>query len=367
MRDYYEILGVQKNADSNTIKKAYRKVAMKYHPDKNPGDSSAEEKFKEAAEAYSVLNDNDKRQRYDQFGHAGVNQNAGSGFQNMDINDIFSSFGDIFGGGGGFGDIFGSAQSRSRQQQRGSDLKITLSLTLEEIYNGSNKTVKIKILDKCSKCDGNGSDGNSKPITCSSCQGSGEIRQIQRSFLGQVVNVSPCHKCSGKGQVISNPCSLCSGDGRQKKSKNIDIDVPAGVSRGNYMTMPGEGNRGPNNTPSGDLVVYFDQKDHDLFLRDGNDIFLDSWVEYPLAVFGGSIEVPTLSGKVNLKIPAGIKSGQILRLKGKGLPEVNSRQNGDELVKINIKTPTKYNKKVRKLLQSLNEELGEKADFIKFK
>jgi|TARA_B110000467_G_scaffold83231_1_gene75101 molecular chaperone DnaJ len=369
MRDYYEILGVSKDADANSIKKAYRKVAMKFHPDKNQGDKAAEEKFKEAAEAYGILNDNEKRQRYDQFGHAGVNQSAGGGFHNMDMNDIFSSFGDIFGGGsggGGFGDIFGGGQRQSHQQRRGGDLKITLALTLEDIYEGAQKTVKIKRFETCEPCSGSGAEGEAQPHTCSSCQGTGEIRQIQRSFLGQIVNVQPCHNCSGKGTIISNPCKTCRGDGRVKNTVSIDIEVPSGVSRGNYMTMSGEGNRGPNNISSGDLMVYFDEKEHDLFVRDINDIFLDCWIDYPMAVFGGSIEVPTLSGKVNLKIPAGIKSGQILRLKGKGVPEVNNRRNGDELIKVNIKTPSKYSKSVRKLLEGLRKELDDGATFSKF-
>ena len=369
MRDYYEILGVSKDADANSIKKAYRKVAMKYHPDKNQGDKAAEENFKEAAEAYGILNDNEKRQRYDQFGHAGVNQSAGGGFHNMDMNDIFSSFGDIFGGGGGggFSDIFGGGQRRSSQQRRGGDLKPTLALTLEDIYEGSQKTVKIKRFEKCDPCSGSGAEGEAQPSKCSSCQGTGEIRQIQRSFLGQIVNVQPCHHCSGKGTIISNPCKTCSGAGRVKNTVSVDIEVPSGVSRGNYMTMSGDGNRGPNNTASGDLVVYFDEKEHDLFVRDINDIFLDCWIDYPMAVFGGSVEVPTLSGKVNLKIPAGIKSGQILRLKGKGIPEVNRQRNGDELVKMNIKTPSKYSKSVRKLLEGLRNELDDGAIFSKFK
>jgi len=369
MRDYYEILGVSKDADANSIKKAYRKVAMKYHPDKNQGDKAAEENFKEAAEAYGILNDNEKRQRYDQFGHAGVNQSAGGGFHNMDMNDIFSSFGDIFGGGGGgggFSDIFGGGQRRSSQQRRGGDLKLTLALTLEDIYEGSQKTVKIKRFEKCDPCSGSGAEGEAQPSRCSSCQGTGEIRQIQRSFLGQIVNVQPCHHCSGKGTIISNPCKTCSGAGRVKNTVSVDIEVPSGVSRGNYMTMSGDGNRGPNNTESGDLVVYFDEKEHDLFVRDINDIFLDCWIDYPMAVFGGSVEVPTLSGKVNLKIPAGIKSGQILRLKGKGIPEVNRHRNGDELVKMNIKTPSKYSKSVRKLLEGLRKELDDGATFSKF-
>ena len=364
MRDYYDILGVSKSAEANDIKKAYRKVAMKYHPDKNPGNSKAEEKFKEAAEAYSVLSDAGKRQRYDQFGHAGVNQNAGAGgFQNMDINDIFSSFGDIF--GGGFGDIFGGSRSRTHQR-RGGDLKITLALTLEEIFLGIKKTVKIKRFDSCGTCSGSGAKGDAQPESCPSCQGAGEIRQVQQSFLGQIVNVQPCHHCSGKGQIISNPCRDCNGGGRVKSTVSIEIDVPAGVSRGNYMTMSGEGHRGENGTQSGDLVVYFDEKEHELFIREDSDIFIDSWIDYPMAVFGGTIEVPTLSGKVKLKIPAGIKSGQILRLRGKGISQVNRNRNGDQLVRININTPKKYSKNVRKLLEKLRDEMGVSVDYTKF-
>ena len=365
MRDYYDILGVSKNAEANEIKKAYRKVAMKFHPDKNPGDSAAEEKFKEAAEAYGILSDNDKRQRYDQFGHAGVNQNAGSGgFHNMDINDIFSNFGDIF--GSGFGDIFGGGRGRSRGQMRGGDLKITLPLTLEEIYSGIDKTVKIKRYETCESCSGSGAEGTSKPSSCPACQGSGEIRRVQRSFLGQIVNVQPCHQCQGKGQIISNPCRSCKGESRAKRTASIEVIVPEGVSRGNYMTMNGEGHRGANNTPSGDLVVYFDEKEHTLFTREDEHIFLDSWIEYPLAVFGGSIEVPTLSGNVKLKIPSGIKSGQVMRLRGKGLPQLNRNKNGDQLVKINIKTPAKISKHAKKILEDLQAELGDKVDFSKF-
>ena len=360
-RDYYEILGVSKSATADEIKKSYRRLAMKHHPDRNKDDGGKSEKsFNEAKEAYEVLKDSEKKSTYDQFGHDGLRAGGGGqgGFGGAEgVGDIF---GDVF------GDIFGGGRGRSHQQQRGGDLKLTLALTLEEIYAGSQKTVKIKRFETCEPCSGSGAEGEAQPSTCSSCQGTGEIRQIQRSFLGQIVNVQPCHHCSGKGTIISNPCKTCRGDGRVKNTVSVDIEVPSGVSRGNYMTMSGDGNRGPNNIASGDLVVYFDEKEHDLFLRDVNDIFLDCWIDYPMAVFGGTVEVPTLSGKVNLKVPAGIKSGQILRLKGKGIPEVNRHRNGDELVKVNIKTPTKYSKSVRKLLEGLRKELDDGATFSKF-
>ena len=364
MRDYYDILGVSKSADSNEIKKAYRKVAMKFHPDKNPNDKNAEDKFKEAAEAYSILSDSNKRQRYDQFGHAGVNQNATGGFHNMDVNDIFSSFGDIF--GSGFGDIFGGGRSGRSSQSKGGDLKITLSLTLEEIASGISKNVKIKRYELCNPCSGTGAKGDSVPANCPNCQGSGEIRRVQRSFLGQIVNVQECNQCRGKGKIITNPCSNCKGEGRAKSTANVEVSVPEGVSRGHYMTMSGEGHKGANNVTSGDLIVYFDEKNHSLFSREDEHIFLESWIEYPTAVFGGSIEVPTLTGNVKLKVPAGIKSGQIMRLRGKGLPQLNRHRNGDQLVKINIKTPSKITKSIKKLLEQLKNELGEDVDYSKF-
>ena len=367
MQDYYETLGVAKNANDGDIKRAYRKVAMKYHPDKNPGDSKAEEKFKEAAEAYSVLSDGDKRARYDQFGHAGVNQGDFSGFSsNMNMNDIFDHFGDIF-SSSGFGDFFGGGRRQSRSGQiRGSDLKITISLTLEEIFSGITKTVKINRLEPCDQCNGSGAAPGSQPTNCPSCQGSGEIRQVQRSILGQIVNVQPCNQCRGKGQIVSKPCNNCHGEGKRKKAATIDLDIPRGVSAGNYMTQRGEGNHPGQGGDSGDLIVYFEESDHKLFLRDGNDILLNCWLQFPQAVFGTSIEVPTLSGKVKLKIPSGIKSGQVLRLRGKGMQELNRNHYGDQLVKINIETPKKYSKKTKSLLEDLSSELKGLVNFEKF-
>lgn len=364
MRDYYEILGVSKNATADEIKKSYRKVAMKYHPDRNPDNKDAETAFKEAAEAYSVLSDNDKRARYDQFGHQGLNNQgfSGGGFSNID--DIFSAFGDIF-GGSGFGDFFGSRSSH--QQRRGSDLKIEIPLTLEEISKGVNRTVKIKRMENCHQCNGSGSQPGSHPVRCTTCQGSGEVRRVQNSFLGQIVNVQPCRTCRGAGEIIQNPCSSCHGNGRVKELTTVSFDVPPGVSTGNYMTKRGEGNRGPKGSPPGNLIIYFQENEHPIFVRDGNDLLLDAWIQFPEAVFGSSIKVPTVSGKVKLKIPAGIRSGQVLRIRGKGLPELNSHRTGDLLVRINIETPQKYNGATKKLMQELLEKLPKEPEFRKFR
>ncbi len=367
--DYYDILGVGKGASPDEIKKAYRKVAMKYHPDRNQGDSSAEAKFKEAAEAYAVLSDDDKRARYDQFGKAGVEGSGfgGGGVHFTNMEDIFSAFGDVFSGFGGFGDIFGGGRQRQSRSPRGTDQKISIALTLEEIASGAEKKLKIKRLEPCDICQGSGVKSGSKHTVCPVCQGSGEIRQVQRSLLGQIVNVQPCYKCQGKGQIITNPCHSCHGEGVVRKTTQVSFEVPPGVSAGNYMTKRGAGNYGPHGAPPGNLIIYFDEKEHPLFVRDGNDILLDAWIHYPRAVFGTDLEVPALSGKVKLKIPAGIKSGQVLRLRGKGLPELNSHRQGDFLVRIHVITPSKLNSKTRRLIGDLEKVLTEEPEFKKFK
>ena len=369
MQDYYQTLGISKNASSKEIKTAYRKVAMKYHPDKNPGNSSAEEKFKQAAEAYSILSDDQKRAQYDQFGHAAFTQSSasGGGFHNMDLNDIFDHFGDIF-SSSGFGSIFGNSGGGRSQSgmMRGSDLKITISLTLEEIYKGTDKKVKIKRFESCTDCSGSGAASGSMPSNCPACQGSGETRHVQQSFLGQVVNIQPCRQCRGKGKIVTNPCSQCSGGGKIKNAATVNLDIPAGVTSGNYMTQRGEGNHPGEGGEPGDLIIYFEEKKHSLFERDGTDILLDSWIQFPYAVFGTSLEVPTLSGSVKLKIPAGIKSGQVLRLRGKGMQELNRNHFGDLLVRINIETPKKVSKKAKSLIKDLSEELNKEINFDKF-
>ena len=368
MADYYSTLGVSKNADGKAIKTAYRKVAMKYHPDKNPGDKGAEDKFKAAAEAYSVLSDGQKKARYDQMGHDAFSQygSGGGGAGGMDVNDIFDHFGDIF-SSSGFGSFFGGGSSRGRgpRSVRGSDLKISIALTLEEIFQGITKTVKIKRFESCGSCNGNGSAPGSDPISCPSCQGSGEVRQVQQSFLGQVVNIQPCNHCKGKGKVVSDPCKKCHGAGKEKNTATIDVEIPAGVSSGNYMTQQGQGNHPGEGGSSGDLIIQFTEKEHDLFAREGSDIFLESWIQYPFAVFGTTIEVPTLSGKVKLKVPQGIKSGQVLRLRGKGVQELNRNHFGDQLVRINIETPKKYSKTAKALMKDLSKELNVEVKFEK--
>ena len=335
MRDYYDILGVQKDSSQSDIKRAYRKIAMKHHPDKNQGDQGAEAKFKEAAEAYSVLSDEAKKAQYDRFGHNQFQNMGAGGGSNMDFEDIFSSFGDIF--GGGFGDIFGGARASNRKKQSG-NLRISLMLTYEEIYSGIKKTVKIKRLERTGE----------KPDRCSSCEGSGEIRRVQRSFLGQIVNVQECPSCNGLGFI----------GGLENRSATIKVEVPAGVSSGQYIPIRGEGNQSNVESGDGDLIVYFEEKEDKLFSRDGQDIYVDCYVHYHQLVKGAEIDIPTLSGKIKMKIPEGLSSGQILRIKGKGFPYINSTKVGDQFVKVNLTTPTKVNKKLESILDDLSSELG---------
>ncbi|MAV58946.1 MAG: molecular chaperone DnaJ [Candidatus Marinimicrobia bacterium] len=348
MRDYYDILGINKSSSDDEIKKAYRKIAIKYHPDKNPDNKSAEEKFKEAAEAYSVLSDSEKRQRYDQFGHAGVNGSAGGqGFSNMDVNDIFSAFGDIFGDSDNiFGSMFGN-QGRSRRRKGGSDLKISIPLTLEEMYNGGSKTVKIKRFERI--------PGQS-PQKCTVCGGSGQIKRVSQSFLGQVVNIVECSNCNGTGMI----------GGREKKSAEVTFDIPQGVSAEHYQVVESMGNQGVNESDDGNLIVYFQEKEHSLFMRNGSDIYLSISIGYHQAVLGTKVKVPTINGNVNLTIPKGIKSGQIVRVKGKGMPDPRRRINGDQFVKINIITSDDKSKDFILLMEKMKEILGEDINCSKF-
>ena len=364
MRDLYEIIGVDKSASENDIKKSYRKIAMKYHPDKNPGDKEAEKKFKEAAEAYAVLSDDSKRQQYDQFGHAGVGMGdmPGGGFHGgMTMEDIFSSFGDIFGGDfDPFGGIFGGS-SRGRQVRKARDLKVNLKLDYADIVRGTEKTIKIKRNETCDVCTGNGAQQGTMPKSCLQCNGSGQIKQMSQSFFGQSVTLRECPVCSATGEVIENPCHNCGGSGIQRKSVSIKVKVPPGVANGNYMTLNHQGNKGPKGYQSGDLIIFFEENLHPFFTRNGDDIFTEVRIQFDQAALGISLEVPTLEGKAKLNIPSGIQSGQILRMKGKGFPKVRGSSRGDQLVRVQIETPKSLSKKQKKLLEELSN-LNGKSD-----
>ena len=359
-RDYYEVLGVGRSASTDEIKKAYRKMAMQYHPDRNPGNKDAEEKFKEAAEAYEVLGEPEKRRRYDQFGHEGMRGTDFRGF--TDINDIFSTFGDIFGGGFGgsiFDEMFGGGQTRTRSRSGaaapGSDLKVRLKLTLEEIATGIEKRLKLKKWKTCETCRGTGTSSSRGLTTCPVCNGSGEIRQISRSVFGQFVNITTCSNCQGEGKVIKEPCATCRGEGRVQGESTIKVNIPAGVGEGNYIPLRGEGNVGRRGGPAGDVIVVIEEEPHPLFTRNGDDAVLDLLLGFPEAALGAEIEVPTLTGRAKLKIDPGTQSGRILRMRDKGIPRLNSFGRGDQLVRVNVWVPTTLTPQERQLLKQLSQ------------
>jgi molecular chaperone DnaJ len=356
-RDFYEILGVPRNASADDIKKAYRKMALQYHPDRNPGNKEAEEKFKEAAEAYEVLSDTTKRQRYDQFGHDGM---RGTDFHPFtDVNDIFSTFGDIFGGGLGgsiFDEMFGGQARNARgrgTQQSGSDLKVRLPLTLEEIATGVEKKLKIKRWKRCDPCSGSGARNAGSTVTCPVCNGAGEIRQTSRSVFGQFVNIATCQNCGGEGRTIKDPCRECHGDGRVQGESAVKVTIPAGVSSGNYIPLRGEGNVGKRGGPAGDIIVVIEEVEHEHFTRNGDDVVLDQEISFPEAALGAEIEVPTLTGRARLKIEAGIQPGRVLRMRDKGIPHLNSFGRGDQLVRVTIAVPGSLSSKEKQLIKEL--------------
>ena len=353
MKDLYDVIGVSKNASKEEIKKSYRKLALKYHPDKNPGNKEAEQKFKEAAEAYAVLSDENKRARYNQFGHAGVGMGEGpgqGGFSgggvHMSMDDIFSQFGDIF-GGSPFESIFGGGSNNSKSRSGGSDIRIKMKLSLEEVAKGLEKTIKLK-----RSVLANGVELR----TCPTCNGSGQVTTVQNTILGQMRSASVCPHCGGSGKVVGKRPSGVGPDGMVRKEETIKMKIPAGVEEGNYMTMGGQGNQNLSGV-SGDLVVVFEEEDHQYFVRDGENVILELHISFPVAVLGGKIEIPTLDGKVGLKIPKGIQSGQILRLKGKGFPKIRSRFYGDQLVKIQIDTPKRLSRPSKGLIDELKNNL----------
>ncbi|MBO5805510.1 MAG: molecular chaperone DnaJ [Tidjanibacter sp.] len=363
-RDYYEVLGVEKNASADEIKKAYRKAAVKYHPDKNPGDKEAEEKFKEAAEAYDVLSNPDKRARYDQFGHAGMEGGAGGygggGFGGgFTMEDIFRNFGDIFGGhfGGGFGGFGGGGGSRSgRRVNRGSDLRVKVRLSLKEIAEGCTKKIKIAKQIACDQCGGSGAKDSNSYSTCPNCNGAGYTIETVNSFFGRAQTQRVCPTCSGEGKVITSPCSKCRGEGVVRGEEVVEIRIPAGVAEGMQLSVSGKGNAARHGGISGDLLVVIEEEPNDLLVRDGSDLLHNLKIPVTTAILGGEVEVPTIDSKARIKIAAGTQAGKVLRLKGKGLPELNGYGRGDILVIVDVVIPTKLTSEEKKLLEKLADQ-----------
>lgn len=358
-RDYYEILGVSKSASADEIKKAYRKVAMLYHPDRNPGDKAAEEKFKEAAEAYEVLSDADKKAKYDRFGHQAFapGTGGGGGFHATNMEDIFSNFGDIF-GDDMFGSFFGGGRRSSggggrARGQRGSNLRIKLKLNYEEIAKGVTKSVKVKKQILCNTCGGSGAKDKGSVQTCNTCGGSGQVRKVQSTFLGQMQTVTTCPTCNGEGTTVTAKCTSCKGEGRVFGEETISIDIPAGVQEGMQLSMSGKGNAGERGGMPGDLIIQIEEEKHAELHRDGLNVAFDLHISFADAVFGTNAEVPTIDGRAKIKIPAGTQSGKIFRLKGKGFPEVQGYNRGDQLIHVNVWTPQQVSSDEKDMLEKL--------------
>ena len=359
-RDYYEVLGVSKSADATEIKKAYRKLALKYHPDKNPGDKEAEEKFKEAAEAYDVLSNEEKRRRYDQFGHAGVGGAGQGGFGGgMSMDDIFSQFGDIFGSLGGFSGFGGFGGGRSaRRVNRGTNLRVKVKMNLQEIATGIEKKIKVKKYVACQHCNGTGAKDGKSYSTCSTCKGSGQVTRVQNTILGAMQTTSTCPTCEGEGKIINEKCTFCNGEGVLMSEEVISINIPAGVGEGMQLSLSGKGNAARRGGVNGDLIVLIEEEEHPELVRDGNDLLYNVFIGYPEAVLGETVEIPTIEGKVKVKIEAGTQPGKILRLRGKGLPDVNGYGKGDLLAKVNVWIPKNLSKDEKKLVEKMKEAEG---------
>ncbi len=357
-RDYYEVLGVSKSASQDEIKKAYRKVAMQYHPDRNPGDKVSEEKFKEAAEAYEILNEPDKKAQYDRFGHNAFGPGRGGqgGGAGMNMDDIFSQFGDIF-GDDAFGSFFGGGGRRGSGGRstgtRGSNLRVKLKMNYEEIAKGANKTIKVKKYVKCNTCQGSGAKDKNSVQTCTGCGGSGQVRRVQNTFLGQMQTVTTCPTCNGEGTTITAKCGPCKGEGRVYGEETVTIDIPAGVQEGMQLSINGKGNAGERGGNPGDLIVLIEEEPHPHLHRDGLNVAFDLYISFPDAVFGTQVEVPTIDGRAKIKIPAGTQSGKIFRLKGKGFPHVNSYEKGDQLIQVNIWTPQHVSSDEKEVLERM--------------
>ncbi len=361
-RDYYDVLGVDEDASEKKIKKAYRKKAMEYHPDRNPDDPEAEKKFKEASEAYEVLSDSEKRQRYDQFGHAGLGDDGGGGGRGRgargfrDVEDIFDAFNEIFGGARGGGR--GRRRSDRGRGRPGSDLRVSLPLTLEEIAEGTEKNLKLQKYLECESCDGTGAEGGmggQNFSMCPKCDGTGEIRQVSRSVFGQMVNVQPCPRCEGEGRIIENLCDECGGEGRVQGEESISINVPPGVMEGNYLTLAEAGNAGLRGGPAGDLRIEIEEKPHEHFERDGLDIYHDLHLSFPEAALGTEVDVPTLDGQARLEVDPGVQAGKILRMRGRGLPDLEGSGQGDQMIRVHVWTPQELTSEERDLLEELQD------------
>jgi molecular chaperone DnaJ len=359
-RDYYEVLGVDKNASADEIKKAYRKKAIQYHPDKNPGDKAAEEKFKEAAEAYEVLSDPQKRQRYDQFGHAGMGGAGGFSGGGMSMEDIFSHFGDIFGGAGfDLGDLFGGGgRSRGPRVRRGSDMRVKVRLTLEEIATGCEKKIKVRKQVQCKSCNGTGSE-DGRTETCPTCKGTGRTVRQQRGIFGMMQVQAECETCHGEGQIIKNKCAKCNGEGVVRDEEIITINIPAGVAAGMQLTMQGKGNAAPRGGVAGDLLILIEEEQHKDFIRQDSDLIYNLLLDMPTAILGGQIQIPTLSGEARITITPGTQPGKVLRMRGKGLPRIDqygrTYGTGDLLINVGVYIPERLSKDERKLIEKLQD------------
>ncbi|MGB4843617.1 MAG: molecular chaperone DnaJ [Ferruginibacter sp.] len=361
-KDFYEILGVAKSASQDDIKKAYRKVAMQFHPDRNPGDKTAEDKFKEAAEAYEILSDTDKRAQYDRFGHQAFSpgRGGGGGYSGggMNMDDIFSQFGDIFGDDSPFGSFFGGSSGRRSsggrsRGTRGSNLRVKIKLNYEEIAKGAKKTIKVKKYVLCNTCSGSGAKDKNSVQNCGTCGGSGQVRRVQNTFLGQMQTVTTCPTCNGEGSTVTHKCTACKGEGRVYGEETVTIDIPAGVQEGMQLSLSGKGNAGERGGSAGDLIVLIEEESHPQLHRDGLNVAFDLHISIPDAVFGTQIEVPTIDGRAKIKIPPGTQSGKIFRLKGKGFPNVNSYEKGDQLIQVNVWTPQHVSSDEKEILEKL--------------
>jgi molecular chaperone DnaJ len=357
MADYYSVLGVSATASDDEIKKAYRKLAMRYHPDRNGGTKESEERFKEITEAYDVLRDPSKRAAYDRFGEAGLRGGGAGGFHHVDLSEALGIFMRDFGGFAGFEEMFGGRQRTG--PRTGADIKVNVPLTLEEVATGVEKEIKLRLLDPCDACEGTGAEAGTQPTRCPTCAGTGEVRRAQRSFFGQFVSVAPCPTCSGQGRTIDSPCKRCKGEGRTRAERTIKVQIPAGVETGQYMTLRGLGSVGPQSGPRGDVLIVFEVADDPRFERDGADLYTEVLVTYPQLVLGADVAAPNVLNPISVRIPAGTQSGQVFHLRGRGLPRVNASGSGDLHVRVQLWTPQSLTDEQEALIKQLAEAGGD--------